>query len=1496
MSIIDGKVITFDELALVPTRTKYLDAEKIKSCRATMLARAPLEFLPVHIWESYLPEKAGQLVIDKYSVRMYKIVMAGIVKSGEKVTVVLDGVLPYFELRVQGAAAEFQARVQAACQEQKFKLRECRVVTGATIQQYGDRAEFLQLSFTSLGERKKALEYFDQAKTATGAPYELTHDDTTCYYRMVSRDTLTPWTSWCTLQDYRVTSRHPFFRTRSTIEVDHRKIRAYAGDMFADEALREDRTIECLWDIETHDPEEAEIPQPLSKSFDMPNISMSFAFIDAALCPVNACAPGDARYSWTRPRGHIAQFNITTMMTAAMPNRTTVMCRDRREQIMAFAMIWKKMQPDYEIEFNGHRYDWWCVVEQARQLDLLEFMELAMSITDLALYRQIEDRTFTSPKTAFTDPALGAEARSWAGYTHWKKYQFKISAELQNFPAACLNYPGYVCIDLLPQLRALCGNPEKYSLHKFLEMFQLGDKVDMPYREMFARFAGNRALLAQLQQGSDPPANLGSEAVLASAERHVAQPVVYKRYTLGRDVRVEAGEVRAYNMRYTLGPHVHQVGAQIVIAYATMLEAVTVAMREMMEVAEYCVVDGLRCHDLLVKTQYIRDKRQVGVLSFTSFDDCVYRANGMKVRQMIIAKAQSRAYHVSNRAPKKVEVGKYPGAYVFPPKKGVATSKPSPAELRRSDAEAHREWRDMTAATFERVLARIRERGANVADYTESDLEGMPPAFREWLAQDTHYPIAGLDFSSLYPSLIMTYNFSPEMMVHSLERALELAAEGKQIHPVNFPFNGRTIKGWSVRHRYATRQAEIDGVITQLLRTTRAEDPDSSREQRLAAELERLLCASEFGLFPTVLKDLFDQRVGLKAQLKPLTHRKEEIELMTAEAFTQHAPEYAQVLGKWNYLNSKQKALKVFMNTFYGESGNAMSPLRVLALAGGVTTGGQYNIKKVAQLVQDLGCRIYYGDTDSVYISMPRAAFAQADREYYSVPLREFSEASKVAYWAALVTESFRQIKIINRAVNEALEADNGTKFLNMAFEEFLYPAAFFSKKKYCGIAHEGAYNANPKSIFVRGLEYVKKGVSDMLRDISKDILWQTFAPGNLIGIDRIVEQTIERIYRERNIDFEKFIMTASYKPNKQNVKVHTFYRRMDALGLAPEPLDRFRYVMVKKYPFKYDLRGKKTALSVGDRMEYVERAQQLNMEIDLDYYMGASVCGQLARFISWREDFHVAPRDDSDEAYNDAEKKNIAAAQKYIERCYERWSDKHQSQGPALRTLYKKVNGVFHEEFSRIIRVSDLWQFENDDENQTLYQRIIEKIDKQVQRDCRRDAERIIAGMTLQDVATAATKRTCYRELAASRRLRASQLLPGLNQRLRDNIQKLRKLFTKRDNILEQCISRLSGAVGIDRENFDTLELIRANIEKLDTSALRERINGEIGLRVTHGDLMVLNEIDSVYLKILSVQKVVRVTEMVLDELGNYLHYKLGAPVRADIEDLDEWMQDNID
>jgi DNA polymerase elongation subunit (family B) len=102
-------------------------------------------------------------------------------------------------------------------------------------------------------------------------------------------------------------------------------------------------------------------------------------------------------------------------------------------------------------------------------------------------------------------------------------------------------------------------------------------------------------------------------------------------------------------------------------------------------------------------------------------------------------------------------------------------------------------------------------------------------------------PVTGLDFASLYPSIIMTYNLSPEKMVSTLSEADELKRENKMLHSIKFKYNGNPVRAWTIRHGNKSDQK---------------------------------------GLFPKILERLLNMRNEMKACLKPIGKKKEYMGLV----------------------------------------------------------------------------------------------------------------------------------------------------------------------------------------------------------------------------------------------------------------------------------------------------------------------------------------------------------------------------------------------------------------------------------------------------------------------------------------------------------------------------------------------------------------------------------------------------------------------------------------
>ncbi|CAB4481272.1 unnamed protein product [Rhizophagus irregularis] len=92
----------------------------------------------------------------------------------------------------------------------------------------------------------------------------------------------------------------------------------------------------------------------------------------------------------------------------------------------------------------------------------------------------------------------------------------------------------------------------------------------------------------------------------------------------------------------------------------------SMSAEQMREVAKYCIIDALSCQRLMVKHNAINEYREVASIAFLSLFDAHYFAG---------------------------ETGKYPGAYVFPPVKGLENRRPvteHAVSVEQSDKKLHK--------------------------------------------------------------------------------------------------------------------------------------------------------------------------------------------------------------------------------------------------------------------------------------------------------------------------------------------------------------------------------------------------------------------------------------------------------------------------------------------------------------------------------------------------------------------------------------------------------------------------------------------------------------------------------------------------------------------------------------------------------------------------------------------------------------------------------------
>ncbi len=1516
----------------IGSRVSYLDEQEVLLYRKTTIDRSePILFLGNDLEQTIKSKK-------------YEITLYGILPCGSKTTLIIEGIRPYVEIKCSISESKSRAIVDDILATIDVDDAEVCVVKGRDFMGYRHHeSSFLKISFFTLKDRD---EFMKQCKKRRVKTYS---NDTSSLYRMAARDYNLNLCNWSQINVYRQIHGSSIYQTHYVFRCDVSDMVAIDPDTYTGsvpkDTLRYDKTIVSSFDIEMC----PEIQGAFPDADENVNDTIFMVAQTFHLC---------------KHTSSLLNVVISIKDSAPIEDAIIIVVADERTLLLAFAEVYNLMQPDYVTEFNGGGFDWRNMMTKIVHYGILTDFISRTSIRrherwEFDGLNSIDYKTISSAHSVVKGfvraPRGSSRLMGLKGIGRLSRFydlkEIKIGGSSGDAKYLAFSVPGFIEFDTMIVQKQLEPNAESHTLNECLSRNDLGSKDELPTQKMF-------------------------------------------------DIYLNGD-------------------------------------REQMKlVSHYCLVDTIKLQHLLVKQSVVQDKREVCTLAYTSILDGFLYANGMKVRNLIMSRAKhyglkfdttlrakapcgletcssrgSGCYY-SERTSKKCEDVKYPGAYVVPPTKGVVAPMLRLDEYLMKNASDDLQCNDLsTAFKFiednyddiysDRYVDAFSEtvnadEYAPIRVFTHDDFEGYgldhdsESAVLQYIEfaqkNENRYPISGLDFSSLYPSIIMTYNLSPEYMIRDKEYAAELEAKGVPLKYVSFPFGGEKMEAWFVSH---------------------GNDPD------------------QFGICARVLIELFNARNKLKGILEPFKDRKKELEMMMHEQGSRFkdTDEYNAVCFNEKYYDSKQKALKVFMNTFYGQMGNLMSFVCAVEVAGSVTTLGRYNLMLAKKFVEtEFKVRTYYGDsvigstpmylkmrgkstvcsvesivphcmfsktnenkelyvcndepiyvysemgfikvkkvirhrtnkklyrvstdqgyvvvtedhsmlsaagdvlnpdecsvgtnlltcnvhemdtssdgyqslsemtqemnlsvgvidskyywhglfyafgrivdgkclqfqipeyvihsipaavlsdksivvkgdgifvhyfpdcedvdaweshhyndslkkrlpyyllhctkdqllsymygafghnmietrnrisfsvyddvsaqtlyvallrlnyklsieksdgaaidlsihkeirtttndgivskiefvgytsdyvydletethhfaagvgnivvhnTDSLYIACSATIFDEFNRLYFSNKMR------KLDYATALVEATFREIERINIGVNTTLMNDNGSKFLKMAYEEVLYPVVFLGKKKYYGTPHVKVVDFYPKKPFIRGVDCVRRGKSEVLKDTCMHIMRGVIDINNVYTVLELVNEAVKR-YFSTEWDINNFVKTAVYRPHKNNVSVSKFIQRMLAMkeyvemheGRSfpyeiPESNVRFKYAIVKRYPWEYDINGNQVAISASDRWELVDRIKAEDLPIDRNYYFEREITGQLARMIAYDNKFDCYDRSKFSSDMTDDEKLKciddamFKECKKYIDAIASQFSPSYSNKGKLYKSTTKRVKDI---------------------------------------------------------------------------------------------------------------------------------------------------------------------------------------------------------------------------
>ncbi|CAG8629285.1 1338_t:CDS:1 [Cetraspora pellucida] len=122
---------------------------------------------------------------------------------------------------------------------------------------------------------------------------------------------------------------------------------------YPSQLITQDRALVLAWDIETHSTHGLE---------HMPYVRYKEDNIFIICITVH----------WKDDPKPLKQICLVDVESAQDPNWITIVCRNKKNLLKAFALCWQALAPDIELTFNGSKYDWPFVVERATQWKILD--------------------------------------------------------------------------------------------------------------------------------------------------------------------------------------------------------------------------------------------------------------------------------------------------------------------------------------------------------------------------------------------------------------------------------------------------------------------------------------------------------------------------------------------------------------------------------------------------------------------------------------------------------------------------------------------------------------------------------------------------------------------------------------------------------------------------------------------------------------------------------------------------------------------------------------------------------------------------------------------------------------------------------------------------------------------------------------------------------------------------------------------------------------------
>jgi DNA polymerase elongation subunit (family B) len=466
------------------------------------------------------------------------------------------------------------------------------------------------------------------------------------------------------------------------------------------------------------------------------------------------------------------------------------------------------------------------------------------------------------------------------------------------------------------------------------------------------------------------------------------------------------------------------------------------------------------------------------------------------------------------------------------------------------------------------VAKKCREKNTLMPDLEKATGDGgyegaivLPPKCAMYMDN----PVACVDYSSLYPSSMISQNYSHDSKVWTKEYNLKgelIKTTGERDMSGNFIYD------------------KLPGYEYIIIEFDTYEYRRPANKPKAAAtktKVGKMVCCwaqlpnNHKSIMPSILEELLKARSAT---------RKESQKMEKTDPFMA------------NILDKRQLGYKVTANSLYGQCGARTSTFYEKDVAACTTATGRMMIIYAKRIIEEVyGDRVYETACQGPVRCKAEYVYGDTDSVFFTFNLENPDSGEKIRGKPALEAT----IEIAQDAANLC------TQFLKppmgLAYEKTLMPFVLLSKKRYVGMLYEE--DPNKCKLKYMGLVLKRRDNCDLVKDVYGGVL-------NILMKENNIQAAIDYLYKcleeltAGNVPMDKLAITKAlrgYYKNPQQIAHCVLADRISKRdpGNKPKPGDRMKYVYINT--------DNKKALQ-GEKIETPEYIVANKLQINYTHYI----------------------------------------------------------------------------------------------------------------------------------------------------------------------------------------------------------------------------------------------------------------------------------------------------